>query len=127
MTLRSVLFVGLVTAHALIAWIWAGTSALGPAIAASIYGPLFVLDALGPAGVRQRRVGRLGRAILVGMGVRSAGLGWHLVGRGGLAGAPALSLIGHAGGWRYRVSRPCAGRCPGRCASMVGPLRSRLI
>ncbi|MCY0913665.1 hypothetical protein [Massilia antarctica] len=47
MTLRSVLFVGLATAHALIAWTWAGTSALGPAIAATIYGPLLVLDALG--------------------------------------------------------------------------------
>ncbi|MDM5177896.1 hypothetical protein PO883_11905 [Massilia sp. DJPM01] len=43
---RTVLFVGLATAHALIAWIWAGTSIVGAAIAATIYGPLFVLDAL---------------------------------------------------------------------------------
>ncbi|MFB9241584.1 hypothetical protein IV454_06695 [Massilia antarctica] len=47
MTLRSVLFVGLATVHAVIGWIWAGTGTLGPAIAATIYGPLFVLDALG--------------------------------------------------------------------------------
>lgn len=46
MTLRTVLFMGLAACHALAAWFWAGSAALGPAIAATIYGPLFVLDAL---------------------------------------------------------------------------------
>ncbi|WP_157778268.1 hypothetical protein [Massilia violaceinigra] len=46
MRLRTLLFIGLSTAHALVAWIWAGTSTIGPAIAATIYGPLFVLDAI---------------------------------------------------------------------------------
>jgi hypothetical protein len=44
--LRSALFIGLATGHALLAWAGSGSAALGPALAASVYGPLFVLDAL---------------------------------------------------------------------------------
>lgn len=46
MSLRAVLFSGLAGIHALVSWIGAGGGTLGPAIAATIYGPLFLLDAL---------------------------------------------------------------------------------
>ncbi|NHZ64046.1 hypothetical protein [Massilia genomosp. 1] len=46
MTLRTVLFIGLGAGHALACWIGAASPALGPAIAATIYGPLFALDAV---------------------------------------------------------------------------------
>ncbi|NHZ44988.1 hypothetical protein [Massilia aquatica] len=46
MKLRTVLFIGLCAGHALLSWIGAGGATLGPAIAATIYAPLFVLDAL---------------------------------------------------------------------------------
>ncbi|HEX8611202.1 MAG TPA: hypothetical protein VF800_07925 [Telluria sp.] len=42
MNLRALLFAGLATGHALVTWIGIG----GPAVAATIYGPLFVLVAL---------------------------------------------------------------------------------
>jgi hypothetical protein len=46
MKLRSLLFLGLAAGHALVSWIGLGGAALGPAIAATIYGPLFALDAV---------------------------------------------------------------------------------
>lgn len=46
MSLRTVLFGVLAAGHALLAWSGAASAALGPAIAATIYGPLFLLDAL---------------------------------------------------------------------------------
>lgn len=43
---QRVLFLCLAAGHALLGWFGAGSAALGPAIAATIYGPLFLLDAL---------------------------------------------------------------------------------
>lgn len=46
MRLRALLFAALAAGHVLSAWIGAGSAALGPAIAATVYGPLLVLDAV---------------------------------------------------------------------------------